>query len=155
MTGIILLFAVGTVLLFFEVLVPGGVLGVLAAILLIAGCVVAFAEFGSTGGLSAVVVAVVLVGATLYIELAILPKTSVGRRMFLRSSVSGKTHQAPARREEIVGKTGVAATTLAPSGFVVVDKRRYEAFSQSGLLPQGAAVTVMDVDNFRLIVAKS
>jgi membrane-bound serine protease (ClpP class) len=54
-----------------------------------------------------------------------------------------------------VGKTAEAVTTLAPSGYVVVDGRRYEAFSQSGHAAKGAILRVVGLDNFRLIVTKN
>ena len=51
MTLLILLIVVGLVLLGFEVIIPGGLLGVLGAMALIAGCVVAFVQHGAgTGG---------------------------------------------------------------------------------------------------------
>jgi membrane-bound ClpP family serine protease len=55
----------------------------------------------------------------------------------------------------VVGKVGEAATTLAPSGYVLIEGRRYEAFSQSGHMDRGTALKVVAVDNFRLIVTKS
>jgi membrane-bound ClpP family serine protease len=155
MTGIVLLFSLGLVLLFFEVFIPGGVLGVLGGLLMLAGCGLAFAEFGTNGGAAATALAVVLVGLTLYIELFVLPKTSLGRKLFLERAIGARSQPPPARSEEIVGRTGETLTTLAPSGYVLVDGKKYEAASQSGLLPRGSSVKVTGLDNFRLLVTKS
>ena len=60
----------------------------------------------------------------------------------------------PAVAAEVVGRPAEAATTLAPSGLVLVGGRRYEAFCQSGHAAKGDALRVVAVDNFRLVVTK-
>lgn len=155
MTGVILLFALGLVLLFFEVVVPGGVLGLLGAVLMLVGCGVAFAEFGQNGGVAATVFALGLISLTLYLELVVLPKTRWGRKLFLDRAIAAQSQPPPANADEVVGRTGEALTTLAPTGYVLVAGKKYEAASRSGLLPKGTAVKVTGLDNFRLIVSKS
>ena len=155
MTGIILLFALGIVLLFFEVFVPGAVLGILGGIFLFIGSAVAFSEFGSRGGTLAVIIAATLAGLTFYIELFVLPKTALGKKMFLKTALAGASQPLPARPGEVIGQAGEALTTLAPSGFILVAGKKYEAASQSGLIAKGAPVKVTGLDNFRLIVTKS
>lgn len=154
MTGIILLFALGLVMLAFEVFVPGGVLGVLGSLLMLLGCGLAFAEFGLRGGTAATALALVLIGFTLYFELFLLPRTRFGKKLFLERAIGAKSQPPPAA-DSIIGATGETLTTLAPSGFVLIAGKKYEAASQSGLLPQGAAIKVTGLDNFRLLVSKS
>lgn len=155
MTGIILLFGLALVLFFFEVFVPGAVLGILGGILMAIGCGLAFVEFGFDGGAIAVGVALALVGLTLYIEFFVLPKTRMGQKLFLHTEVSAKSQAMPADADSVVGQSGEALTTLAPSGMVLIGGRSYEAASQSGLLPKGSPVKVTGLDNFRLLVTKS
>lgn len=155
MNAIVLLFALGLVLLFFEVFIPGGVLGGIGALLMFAGSGLAFARFGLEAGALASLLALVLIGAMLYVELFLLPKTAVGRKLFLDRTIAERSQPPPALAAEVVGQTGEALTTLAPTGFVSVGGRKYEAASQSGLLPKGTAVKVVRVETFRLIVTKS
>ena len=153
MNLIIVLLAVGIVLFFFEVIVPGAVLGTLGALSMLGGVVLAFAQYGPAAGAVTTLISMAVLGIVLYMEFRILPKTKVGKRMFLHSAVSAST-QPPIAEPSIVGKTGEAATILAPSGFVVVDGRRFEAYSQSGYVEAGSIVRVDAVDNFRVIVSK-
>ena len=44
---------------------------------------------------------------------------------------------------------------LSPSGYIMIDGKRYEAFCQSGQVPAGAALEVIGADNFRLIVSET
>ncbi|MDE3083899.1 MAG: serine protease [Verrucomicrobiota bacterium] len=154
MSTIALLFLLGLVFLFFEVFTPGPVFGILGALTLVGGIVVAGVNFGAQGGLIAGVVALAAVCVTLYAELVWLPKTRFAQRLSIHAT-SGSTSQPPlAHPEEVVGKPAEAITTLAPSGYVLVEGRRYEAFSQSGHVMRGEHLRVSGLDNFRLIVTK-
>jgi len=155
MNVILMLFIAGAVLLAAEVFVPGGVLGVLAALALLAGVVLSFIDYGSTGGWIAIGAALALTGITLWFEFMILPKTALGRRLFLKAEITGASQAPLAERETVVGQAGVADTTLAPTGYVTVAGKRYEAYSRSGLIAKGEALRVVELDNFRLIVQKN
>lgn len=152
MNAIVLLFMTGIVLLVFEVVVPGAVLGILGTLAMLGGCVLAFHLFGSGGGTLACAAAMGLLGVTLYLELVLLPKSRLGKKFMLRRAVEQRSQPAPANAAEVVGKLAEAITTLAPSGYVLVDQRRYEARSQSGLIAKGATVRVTGIDNFQLTV---
>lgn len=155
MTAILLLFLLGTVLLVFEVFMPSSILGLLGGVAMLAGCVVAFMNYGARGGSLAVVAGLAILGLALYAEFGLLPKTRIGKRFFLHAAI-GATSQPPvAEAAAVVGKPCEAVTTLAPTGYVLLDGRRYEAFSQSGHVARGTTLKVVAVDNFRLTVTKS
>ncbi len=153
MTLIAVLFVVGVILLGFEVFVPGGVLGVLAGLSLLAGSAVAFIDYGVSGGLLAFGIAAAMVGSVLYFEFRILPRTAWGQRLFLKAEIDGTS--APDRERDYTGSEGVAVTDMGPSGYIEIDGKRLEAFSRSGFLEAGAPVKVVGTDNFRLIVTSN
>jgi membrane-bound serine protease (ClpP class) len=154
MNAIILLFLLGILLLTGEVFVPGAVLGILGGACMAAGCVISFLQFGPVGGLAATAVAGFLLGLALYVELVWLPRTRLGKRLIVQSKVDA-TSQPPVADAGVVGKPAAALTPLMPSGYVVVEGRRYEAYCQSGHVPKGAALRVVGLDNFRLIVTQN
>lgn len=155
MNAIILLFLVGVLLLAGEVFVPGAILGIIGAICMLVGCVLSFSQFGTGGGVLATAVAVALLGLTLYVELIWLPKTRFGRKLIVESTVDATSQPPLADRATIVGKMAESVTPLVPSGYVLVEGRRYEAFSQSGHVAKGTQLRVAGLDNFRLIVTKT
>lgn len=155
MNAILLLFLLGVLLLAGEVFMPGAVLGILGAICMFAGCVISFLQLGTGGGALATAVALVLLGLTLYVELVWLPKTKLGKKLIVQSTVEATSQPPLAAKESVIGKTAEAVTPLVPSGYVLVEGRRYEAFSQSGHAAKGAVLRVTGLDNFRLIVTKS
>jgi len=153
-TAILLLFLLGTVLLVFEVFMPSSVLGILGGVAMLGGCIVAFMNYGVRGGGLAVLAGLAILGLALYAEFGLLPKTRIGKRFFLHEAI-GEISQPPvAEAAAVVGKRCAAVTTLAPTGYVLLDGRRYEAFSQSGHIAKGTVLTVVAVDNFRLTVTK-
>lgn len=155
MNTIVMFFIAGAVLLAAEVFVPGAILGIFAAIALLAGVVLAFIDYGATGGWIAIAAALGLTAVTLWFEFVILPKTALGRRLFLKAEISGASQEPLAERDTVVGREGVADTTLAPTGYVMVAGKRYEAYSRSGLIDKGETLRVVELDNFRLIVQKN
>ncbi|AHF90192.1 membrane-bound serine protease (ClpP class) [Opitutaceae bacterium TAV1] len=154
MTTLILLFIVGIILLAAEVIVPGAVLGTLGALAMLAGCVIAFWQHGPMGGGVAVAVALFLVGLMLAIEFLILPRTRWGRRFFLHKSIDSRSQPPVADAAAITRRTGETLTTLAPTGYVLVEGRRYEATSRSGLIEKGTPVAVIGTETFQLVVEK-
>lgn len=155
MTPIILLFALGIVFIAVEVIVPGAILGSIGGLLMFGGCVMSFMEFGTVGGLIAVAVALTLTALALFIEFRILPNTKAGKRAFLTKEITGVSAAFGDEARELIGKPAEALTMLSPSGYVLIDGTRYEAFCQTGQVPAGAALRVTGADNFRLIVSQT
>jgi len=149
---IILLFLLGLVFIGVEVIIPGGILGIAGGLLMFGGCVVAFSTYGTSGGFIAVAAAVVVAGIALFLEFRVLPRTKVGKRAFLTAEIHGVTAAVGKEALLLVGKPAEAVTTLSPSGYVLIEGQRYEAFCESGQVPAGTALEVTGADNFRLIV---
>ncbi|MSU51791.1 MAG: serine protease [Opitutaceae bacterium] len=154
MNAILLLFLLGVLLLAGEVFMPGAILGIFGGLCMAAGCVISFRQLGPGGGVAATMVALALLGLALYLELVWLPKTPLGKRLIVHSTLDATSQPPLAEKESIVGKTAEAVTPLVPSGYVLVEGRRYEAFSQSGHAAKGSVLRVTGLDNFRLIVTK-
>jgi membrane-bound ClpP family serine protease len=153
-TAIALLFITGVLLLAAEVFLPGAIAGIMGGAALLLGSILAYSNFGAGVGTLASLGALLLVGIALYVELIWLPKTKFGQRLVVGATIDSQSQPPPAIAAEVVGKTATALTTLAPSGFVSIDGKRYEAACRSGLVARGATLTVVGVDNFRLIVSE-
>lgn len=154
MNAIILLFLAGILLLGFEVFVPGGVLGTLGGLAMAIGCGVAFYQFGPATGTVATLIALALLGLAIWIELALIPRTRLGQRLLQRHAVHAQSQPPLADPQAVIGKTAETATPLAPSGYVLIDGSRYEAWSETGYVPKGRIVRVTGLDAFRLIVSE-
>ena len=148
-----LLLGAGLLVIGVEILFPSaGLLGVLAGSCLIAGGWFAFREHGPSilVGYAIAVVALAPIAVTLAFRL--LPRTPMGRKMILQ----GPTFAAREATEEglaaLIGKTGVAATPLRPSGIATFDERRVDVVTRGQHLQAGAGVRVLKVEGNRVIV---
>ena len=85
----------------------------------------------------------------------LLPQTAIGRSMINASSNEGSAVPAAAGYAVYVGKTGKAATVLAPSGTIELEGTLLEAFSLDGFVERGAAVVVTEAGSGRVTVRRS
>ncbi|WPJ94258.1 NfeD family protein [Coraliomargarita algicola] len=153
MTTILGLLVAAIVLVFFEVILPGGVLGVLAALCLILATWIAGAQYGAAIAMLTFVGSAIAIAILVYFEFKLLARTSLGRGFFLKSTVTGRSNMAPAQAS-IIGKEGTALTRLNPSGKVAIDGQAYEAYSQDGYIDADQRIHVVSQDNFKLIIKK-
>jgi membrane-bound ClpP family serine protease len=153
MAVIALLFLIGVALLALDIFASSFILAVSGAGVMLSAAGVAYRHFGPVAAAGAALAALALLGLTIYLELWVLPRTVFGRGLIVHST-TGSAPLPQASLEAVLGKDAAALTTLAPSGYVLVDGQRYEAFCQSGHASKGAALRVVGLDNFRLIVSK-
>jgi membrane-bound serine protease (ClpP class) len=152
MSLILAMFVCGVILLALEVVVPGAILGITGGVFMLIGVIVSFDQYGLGGGALATAAAMVAVAVTLYLEFVLLPTSRIAKTFSMTATVDGRSQPAIADRS-VIGRTVTAITTLAPSGVVELDGRRYEAFARTGHVAAGSQLSVVDVDNFRLIVS--
>jgi membrane-bound serine protease (ClpP class) len=153
MSTIIGLLVAAFILVFFEVILPGGILGIIAALCVILASWFAGAEFGAGVGILTFVGSAAAIAILVFIEFKLLARTSLGSAFFLKSSVTGHSNIAPAETS-IIGKKGSALTRLNPSGKVVIDGQPYEAHSQDGFIEADQPILGAAQDNFKLIIKK-
>lgn len=154
MNTILLLFTTGALLLAAEVFLPGGIAGIIGGCALLLGSILAFVDYGAGVGSLATLAALVLVGLMIYVEVVWLPRSRLGRGLVVDATISGQSQPPPASAE-VIGQPAIALTTLAPSGFIEVAGKRYEAFCRSGMVARGTTLKVVGLDNFRLIVSEN
>ena len=153
MSSIIALILAALIMVFFEVILPGGILGLVAGVCIIVATWLAGSAYGPGGAVLTFLIAVGAVALLVYIEFKLLARTSLGNAFFLKSSVTGHSNRAQAE-SSVIGQEGVALTRLNPSGKVAIDGESYQAHSQDGYIEADTPITVADQDNFKLIIKK-
>ena len=153
MSTIIGLLVAAFILVFFEVILPGGILGIIAALCVILASWFAGAEYGAGIGVLTFAGSSAAIGILVFIEFKLLARTPLGSAFFLKSSVTGHSNIAPAEAA-IIGREGTSLTRLNPSGKVAIDGQSYEAHSQDGYIEADQLILVVAQDNFKLIIKK-
>ena len=150
MTTVLGILLISYLLIGFEAIIPGGVLGILGFAGLCLASYYAHLEFGGwfapsitflLGGMGAI--------ALIFAEFKWLSKSPLGKNLFLSKTVSGSSN-VDERDPDIVGKTGESITELHPEGLVRIGDKEYDAFCEEGLLPKGSKVFVTGMDDFRI-----
>jgi membrane-bound serine protease (ClpP class) len=150
MALILILFFAGVALLAIDVFVASLILAAGGAVVMTVAVALVYVHFGGTAALVAGAASGLLLIGAVYFELVVFPRTRWGRGLVAHSTSGKPSVAAPAAA---IGKSATAVTTLAPSGYILVDGVRYEAFCQTGHVPVGTDLRVVGADQFRLIVA--
>ncbi len=145
--AVVALLALGFVLLFLEIFVPGGVLGVIGALVMAYACYLAFglsAAWGSAAVLLSVVVAVTAV--------RLVVRSRIGKKLVLDDAGARDWKAAEAGLEALVGREGRTLTPLRPAGLAEIDGRRVDVVADNELIGAGVAVRVCEVEGNRVVV---
>jgi membrane-bound serine protease (ClpP class) len=156
MSLILTFLIVGVILLGSEVLLPSGLIGTIGLLCLALGIGLAFGQFGGSGGLLAAVGSLAASLLVILLEIKLLPRSRLGKGLFNADTSSGKAvDTGAATAPELVGQSGTALTTFAPTGLAEIGGAQYEAASLDGLLNVGDRLVVTGRDNYKLLVKKS
>jgi membrane-bound serine protease (ClpP class) len=153
----IMLFFIGLLLLALEIFViPGfGLAGISGIILIICGLTLSMIDNTNfdfsrvPGGEIAIALFTVLISIAVAFGLSIYFSNKIGKKGIFRR-VALDTEQdiaqgfvgVPTEPQKIVGKIGIAATVLRPSGKVMVESNFYDAVSEHGFIEQGTPIKV-------------
>jgi len=151
MTKIIAALLFGYLLIALEAIVPGGVLGLLGFVCLVASAYFAHLEYGGL----AIPLIVFLVGGfggviIVFLQFRWLSGSKFGRNMFVHAT-SGKNVE-PKNLDHLVGRTGIAETDHHPEGLIKIGNESYDSYCDSGFIPKGTELQITRIDSFRLIV---
>jgi membrane-bound serine protease (ClpP class) len=158
----IVLFVVGFGLILVEVFViPGfGIAGIFGILFMIGGLFLALAGqwplitmpdvfravFTLAGSIAMTVIA--LIGLS-----AFLPKSKAWSRLILSEEQQRKLgYSSHVAREDLIGREGIALTTLRPSGTALIDDARVDVVSDGGYIDANKPIRVVGVEGIRVIV---
>ena len=158
----ILLFVVGLVLLLAEIFViPGfGIAGISGIILIFASIFLSLLGSEPFIDMHAISIAIIqLSGAMLFALVGMfflvkyLPKSTAFNKLVL--SESEKAEQGfvsyPSEKD-LVGKLGIAFTTLRPGGTAVIDDRRIDVVADSEYIDKDVKIKVLRVEGIKVVV---
>ncbi|MGG4460344.1 nodulation protein NfeD [Brevibacillus sp. HB1.2] len=147
------LFAIGILLMLMEIFLPGGIVGAIGFVSIVTGLVMA--AYDTQQGLASLGVAALI---TAIVTFLLVKKYGV--KGLFNKFVLGDTQRneegyvAPRDQRELEGKSGIALTTLRPAGVVKVEGKRVDAVSVGGFIEAGTAITVVQVEGTRIVVAE-
>lgn len=140
----------GAAAIILELFVPGGILGTLGIVLLLAAVGAAYASFGMDGAAYVLLAEVVFIGIGIYLWASYFPKSRWGRKIVVHEVIEDAAFAH--RFDGLEGKSGQVVAPCHPSGMVEIDGQRYDVESEAGLLAVDTEVTVVQVEGNRVVV---
>ena len=143
------LLVTGFVLMFFEVLLPGLVLGACAILTMIASVVVAYMNTDHGN----VFLIVVLVSTAIFTVCFVMwfPKSTMGQKLASSSAVGDLGIDL----SELVNQTGSTYTDLRPSGKAVIGEDRVDVVTEGTFIEKDRPVKVVAVEGNRVVVRET
>lgn len=143
----IILIVIGIILLIAEIFIPSfGVTGVIGIVSIVAGVV--FTSDTFIGGLLLFTVIIVLTLILMYIAYKVM--SSVKSPLILTESV--KEEELNEKLSFFLGKEGMAATPLRPSGTGDFDGVRLDVLTRGEFIEKGSSITVEEIHGKKIIV---
>ncbi|WP_041177115.1 NfeD family protein [Brachyspira intermedia] len=150
------IFVLGAILLCVELfLIPGfGITGILGIIGIVAGVFISF-------GIHNIAVASFVIFISLLIDIILIiliarfmtKSKDFKDKITLDSDTSG--YHSSVSYDDLIGKEGVADTFFRPSGYIVIDGKKYDAVSEGEFINKGSSLKVILVEGNRIVVKKS
>ncbi len=141
----------GLFLIFLEFFLPGAIMAIGGALLLLASL---FVFHMAKPGVPLFVAFLFGMMASVYLVVKIalwrVKATKKHGTIYLESDQEG--FQASLYPKELVGKVGHAATDLKPSGHISVDNRTFQALSKAGYIDKGTPIQILGGHGSHLIV---
>lgn len=147
--------AVGIILLFLEAaVIPGfGAAGILGILVLTAALILGFLKLSPARALIALGASVVALVLLVLWFLYVFPKTSMGSHFILqKSSLPEDGYVAGSDKSAYVGKIGVTATMLRPSGIAKIDGERVDVMTDGEFVEKDVEIKVVKIHENNVIV---
>ena len=142
----IALLVIGLVLMFFEILLPGLVLGACAVLSLIASVAVAYSK--TAHGTIFLIIALVSLAVFAIGFVYWFPNSYMGRKLISTSAVGDLGIDLSG----LINQTGSAYTVLRPSGKATIGDQRVDVVTEGAMIDKGTPIRVVTVEGNRVVV---
>ena len=151
MTLPIILALFGLILIYIEFFIPGGIMGLFGALLVISSIIIILVSDINIISLALFVI-ITLTFLIITIKVALWQVKKTGKRgtVFLETDQMG--YFASTYDKNLIGQTGIAGSDLKPSGYVIVNDKSYQAVSKGRYINKGQNIQVIAGEGARLIV---
>jgi len=160
MTILFALLIAGYLLVLAEFVVPGGILGIIGALCLLAAGIMGFFYF-ETGTALMIVMAEMISGIVLtVIWFRYFFDSPLGNKLVHQDSLADArsdqtSNSAESPLSELVGVSGTTITPLHPSGSARINDKRYDVLTEGKVVESGKAINVVKIDGAHIIVRET
>jgi len=153
MTTIIILCAVGILAIIAELVLPGGILGIIGGLALLVAVGMIFSQYGVTAGVIALFVLLILGIATLNFWMKFFHRLPLTKDLLLHGKIGNDDDRE--ERNSLKGKEGIALTDLMPSGHARIKGNKYDVVTEGSSIRKDAAIIVVKSSGQSLVVREA
>jgi len=148
----VLIFIIGLALLVAELVVPGGIVGIIGGALMIISLL--FAGESVVHMAYSILIAVFIAIIGMVILMKFFGKNlHVFNKLILRDATTTEEgYVSNVNRIDLLGKMGDTITPLRPAGTIIVDNERIDAVSEGSYIDANRQVEVIQVEGSRIVV---
>lgn len=151
---VLVLFTLGVGLIVLEFFVPGGIVGGIGAISIVAALYLSAYNIVHLS-YSILIALIVTIGAAIFLYRRIGLEKGLFRHIILNDKETPERgYTASDHRVDLIGKIGLAITPLRPSGTAVVDDERIDVVTEGGFIQQQSEVKIISVAGARVVVSE-
>ncbi len=151
------LLALGILFMVLEIFViPGfGISGIFGLILIIASTLWAYGISNLTEGLWVTSIALTMAFFMIMLSLKYLPNLNLkGNQLFLSESLNRGKEIKSVPLKHLIGREGITASILRPSGTVIIDNNPFDALAQGEFIEAQTKVCVVKITGSQVIVKR-
>ncbi len=151
----ILLFVVGIVLLFLELFIPGGIVGILGGIAIVTSLFLAGRNIVQMG-ISILIAIGISILASIIMVKVLGKRMKFFKKMILTDTTNTESgYVSNQNRTDLVGKIGTTLTALRPAGTVVIKEERIDVVSEGIFIEKNTKVKVVKAEGARIVVREA
>ena len=151
----LILFAVGIILILLELVLPGGIIGIVGFGAFLASFFLAAENFIQIG-ISLLIAFTISILACMIMIKVFDRKMKFFNKLILKDSTSTERGYVSNRnRTELIGVSGYALTDLRPSGTVVIEDERVDVVTEGGFIKKGTEIKIIKVEGSRIVVRET
>ncbi|MEH7379905.1 nodulation protein NfeD [Bacillus sp. JJ1533] len=148
----IILFVVGIVLILLEFVLPGGIIGLIGLGAILTSFFLAGSSF-MVIGISLLVALVATIVVSIILVKVFGKNLHAFKKIILFDSTNTESgYVSNKNREDLIGKQGIALTTLRPSGTAIINNERVDVVTQGNYIEKDTKVEVIKTEGSRIVV---
>lgn len=150
----VILLLLGVVLIIAEFFVPGGILGIIGTVALVASLFLSGYDITHMAWSISIAIIVAIVAAVVLFKWIGMER-GFFKKLILRDIATTELgYVSNEDRDELVGEECIAITDLRPAGTVLLDNKRIDVVSEGDYIKKDSKVIILDVEGMRVVVRK-
>jgi membrane-bound serine protease (ClpP class) len=148
----VILLILGVIFVIAEFFVPGGILGIIGGLAILASLFIATDNIMHLA-MSLLIALAVSVTVSIIMIKFFGKKISLFHKIILKDSTNTeKGYVSNKTRTDLIGKTGYSLTMLRPSGTAIIDQERVDVVTEGGFIEANKPIIVVKSEGVRVVV---